>query len=366
MVARLLITLFISLAMLLPSVSGMAAMEPTRTLVDQLGRTVILPRQVQRIIPMGGATRFVVYLQAFELVVGVEAMEGRMPATAGRPYNMAIRSQAAKLPVIGEGRQKPVNPEAIIALRPDLIVTAESDRGQADKLSRITGSPVLALDYGGWGVLKPDKIKEALNLLGRALGREKRATELVDYINSMQQEFKRKIPADSAEQVYIGAVSQRGVHGITSTDADYFPLLAARGTNLAQRLGKHGHLFIDKEQLLVWNPAILLLDGGGLKLVGEDYRQHHNFYERLAAVKNSRVYLTLPYNNYHTNLELALANSWYIAKILYPARFADTDPAKKTDELCKKFAGITCYEQLRQEFGGFGRLQLDGMKIHAN
>jgi iron complex transport system substrate-binding protein len=76
--------------------------------------------------------------------------------------------------------------------------------------------------------------------------------------------------------------------------------------------------------------------------------------------------VTLPYNNYHTNLELALANSWYIAQIVYPERFADSDPARKTDEICQMFVGIPCYEQLRAEFGGFGRLQLDKRTAHAN
>jgi len=83
-------------------------------------------------------------------------------------------------------------------------------------------------------------------------------------------------------------------------------------------------------------------------------------------VKNNQIYQTLPYNNYHTNLEIALANSWYVAKILHPARFNDIDPIKKTDEICRTFVGISCYEQLRREFGGFGRLQLTTRTAHAN
>lgn len=339
---------------------------PTRTLVDQLGRSIILPQKVQRIIPLGGAARFVVYLQAFDLVVGVEAIEGKGPLTAGRPYNLAIRKQAERLPVIGEGRQKPVNPEAIITLKPDLIVTAGADRNQADFLSRITGVPVLALNYGGMGVLKPELAKETLRLLGTALGREKRADQLIACLTNQQKEFQRRLAGTTATSAYIGAVSHRGVHGITSTDADYFPLQATRSHNLAQRTGKRGHSYIDKEQLLVWNPAIILLDGTGLGLVKEDYNRHRDFYDRLAAVKNNQIYQTLPYNNYHTNLEIALANSWYIAKILHPARFNDIDPIRKTDEICRTFVGISCYEQLRKEFGGFGRLQLTIRTAHAD
>lgn len=331
----------------------------TRTVADQLGRTVTLPVTVQRIIPLGGAARYVAYLQAFDLVVGVEAMENRQPPSSGRPYNLAIRKQAELLPVIGEGRQKPVNAEAIIALRPDLLITAEADLTQADLLSRITGIPVLALNYGGMGVLKPEQVKETLRLLGTVLGREQRARQLVSYLTAQERELMRRTANAPRQSVYVGAVSQRGSHGITSTDADYFPLRQAQAINLAQQLGRGGHLYIDKEQLLVWDPAIILLDAGGLRLVREDYARNRSFYDRLTAVQKHQVFVTLPYNNYHTNVELALANSWYVAQLLYPARFSDISPARKTDEICREFLGIGCYDELRREFGGFGPARLD-------
>lgn len=338
---------------------------PQQTVTDQLGRQVTIPANVQRIIPLGGAARFVVYLQAFDLVVGVEAMEVRQPPSAGRPYNLAIRDRAIKLPVVGEGRQKPVNPEAIMALRPDLLITAEADRSRADHLARLTGVPVLALDYGGMGVVDPDKVRQSLLLLGTALNRQARAVGLVAALAGHQRDFDRRMRGIRPQAAYVGAISQRGPHGITSTDADYLPFLATGSINLARQLGKRGHAYIDKEQLLVWNPPVILVDSSGLQLVREDYQRHRAFYDRLAAVQNNQVYQTLPYNNYHTNLELALANSWYIGRLLYPSRFADINPALKTDEICRTFVGISCYDALRREFGGFGPLQLTSRTAHA-
>jgi len=345
--------------------STAAAATATRTLTDQLGRQVTMPAAVKRIIPLGGAARFVVYLQAFELVVGTEATEKRTAPTAARPYNLALRSQFERLPVVGEGRQKPVNAEAIIALRPDLLITAETDRAQADRLAQLTGVPVLALNYGGMGVVDATKVKQSLQLLGMALGREQRAAQLIALLNNHQQDFERRVLGIEPQSAYIGAISQRGPHGITSTDADYFPLTITRSINLAQRLGKPGHAYIDKEQLLAWNPSVILVDSSGLRLVKEDYRRHQLFYDRLSAVQTNQVYLTLPYNNYHTNLELALANSWYVARLLYPQRFSDIDPVAKTDEICRSFVGIPCYDALRREFGGFGQLHLAPRTAHA-
>lgn len=349
--------------LVLPHSGITATTQPSRTIVDQSGRSVVLPHKVQRIIPLGGAARFVVYLQAFDLVVGVEAMESRKPPTAGRPYNLAIRKQAEQLPVVGEGRQKPLNLEAIIALRPDLIITAEADCAQADQLSRTTGVPVLVINYGGMGVLQQDKALQALELMGMALGRQERAKQLIQFFTDQQRELARRTKTVSRQpSLYVGAVSQRGHHGITSTDADYYPLDVLRTPHLAQQTGKHGHLHINREQLLLWNPAVIVLDGSGIPLVREDYLSNSVYYQHLAAVRTNRVYRVMPYNNYHTNLELALANSWYIGKILYPQRFRDVDPAHKTDEMCRLFDGIPCYSALLTEFGGYGPLQFEVQK----
>lgn len=360
---RLLIAVSLLLLLLCTTIPVLAA--TGRTVVDQLGRRVTLPQKVQRIIPLGGATRFVVYLQAFDLVVGVEAMENRQPPSSGRPYNLAIRSRAERLPVIGEGRQKPLNAEAIMALRPDLLITAEADRAQADLLSRTTGIPVLAIDYGGMGVLKPERVKETLKLLGNVLQREQRANRLIAELTSQQRELERRLTGVKPVPVYVGAVSQRGSHSITSTDADYYPLEVSGAANLAKQLKKTGHAYIDKEQLLVWNPPLILVDAGGAELVRRDLARNHDFFSRLAAVRTNQVYQVLPYNYYHTNLEIALANSWYVAKLLHPKRLRDIDPIKKTDELCRSFVGITCYEQLRREFGGFGPLPLHTSTAHV-
>lgn len=360
---RLPIAVGVLLVLICSIVSAPAA--ASRTVVDQLGRRVTLPQKVQRIIPLGGATRFVVYLQAFDLVVGVEAMENRQPPSSGRPYNLAIRSRAERLPIVAEGRQKPVNAEAIMALRPDLLITAEADRGQAEHLSKITGVPVLALDYGGMGVLKPERIKETFRLLGNVLQRESRANHLITQLTNQQRELERRLAGAKAVPVYVGAVSQRGSHGITSTDADYYPLEVSGALNLAKQLKKGGHAYIDKEQLLVWNPSVILVDAGGAELVRQDLVRNRSFFNRLAAVRTNQVYQTLPYNYYHTNLELALANSWYIAKLLHPKRLKDIDLPGKTDELCRLFVGISCYDQLRREYGGFGPVSLNPGIAHV-
>ena len=50
------------------------------------------------------------------------------------------------------------------------------------------------------------------------------------------------------------------------------------------------------------------------------------------AFETGEVYLQMAYNAYYTNLELALANTYFGAKAIYPEAFADIDMKAKTNE----------------------------------
>ena len=56
-------------------------------------------------------------------------------------------------------------------------------------------------------------------------------------------------------------------------------------------------------------------------------------------MQNGEVYLEMAYNAYYTNLEIALANTWYMAKVAYPDKFGDIDMDAKTNEITKAFLG---------------------------
>ncbi|MEM3679350.1 MAG: iron ABC transporter substrate-binding protein, partial [Candidatus Bathyarchaeia archaeon] len=64
----------------------------------------------------------------------------------------------------------------------------------------------------------------------------------------------------------------------------------------------------------------------------------------------------LPYNYYHTNVAVALADAYYIGKVLYPDKFADVDPAKKADEIFNFFLGKPLYQSYMEAYGGFKNL----------
>ncbi|MEM2602047.1 MAG: iron ABC transporter substrate-binding protein, partial [Candidatus Bathyarchaeia archaeon] len=79
-------------------------------------------------------------------------------------------------------------------------------------------------------------------------------------------------------------------------------------------------------------------------------------YYRLKAFKIGNVYGILPYNYYHTNVAVALADAYYMGKVLYPDRFGDVDPELKADEIFMAFLGKPLYRQYKEAYGGFVNL----------
>lgn len=323
---------------------------------DMLGRSVEVPEKVERVVAIGpGALRLITYLNASNLVVGVEDAETAWPEM-GRPYRMA-HPEYASLPVIGKGGPSPSpNAEAIVAVKPDVIFACYFTASQADALQKQTGIPVVVLSYGELGNFKSEEIYDSLRLAGKILGREKRAEEIIGFVENAVDDISKRVEGVEKEErpsVYVGALGFKGGHGIESTRCDFPPFTAVKAKNVACEKNVSGAFFIDKEKLLEWDPDIIFLDENNLHLVLADYQKNPDVYNSLKAFKNGRIYGILPFNYYTTNIEIALADTYYIGKVLYPERFADINPEKKADEIFEFFIGEKLYGELANYYGGF-------------
>ena len=123
-------------------------------------------------------------------------------------------------------------------------------------------------------------------------------------------------------------------------------------------MGGEGHIKIDKEKLLEWNPDVLVIDAAGLKLVKEDVGKNPEFYKNLKAVKDDQVHLQIPYVSYYNNIETALADIYNLAFILYPKQFKDMDLKVKADEIFEFMNGEKLYSKMEEKFGGFKKIKL--------
>jgi iron complex transport system substrate-binding protein len=346
------------------SLSACALTSFTTKITDLLGRTVEVPKEVERIVCAGpGALRLIVYLNANDKVIGVEDAEKRW-GSSGRPYAMAHR-ELKNLPSIGPGGPGRLpNTEALIELSPDVVFMTYVDTRTADNIQSKTNIPLVVLSYGKLATFGKPLFK-SLELAGKILGKEKRAEKVINFIKGIQEDLRARtedIPDEEKSTVYIGGIGYKGAHDIESTEAKFPPFVLVRARNIVDELGGEHH-FIDKEKLLEWDPDVIFIDEGGFQLVRQDYQKNPEFCRSLKAFKNGDTYGTLPFNFYTTNIGTALADAYYIGKVLYPDRFKDIEIEGKADKIYTFLVGKPVYDDMKKAFGGLKRIDLEKTSV---
>jgi iron complex transport system substrate-binding protein len=338
-----------------------AVLSADRITVTDMGKRVVeVPSNAQRIICLSpGTLRLIVYLGAAGKVVGVENFEKMIPT--GRPYILA-HPELKELPTVGPGGPGSINKEpdleAVLKVRPDVIFVSYMEPANADALQKKLGIPVIILTHGRFASFD-ELMYDSLRVAGKILKAEQRAEDVISYIENARKDLQmrtKEVPEADKPAVYVGAVGYKGVQGIDSTDADFTPLEWVGAKNLAKTISPRGHIFVDKEKLLAWNPDIIFIDGGGLNLVKQDYQKKPEFYKTLQAFHAKKVYVIYPFNYYVTNVSTAIADAYAVGKILYPGRFADVDLKTKSDDIYKFLYGKALYLEMEKDFGPLGRV----------
>lgn len=316
----------------------------TRMVTDAAGREVEIPKQVKSIICVGvGSLRFTSYMQATDLVVGVE--ENELNPKVTKPFSYVNREVFANLPLTGDNGK--TYDEEIIKVAPEVIM-ATADKETAELLQQKTGIPVVAVPL--IDNMFDEKSDQMLELMGEVYGRQARAKELMAYIHGLKEDLQKRtadIKEEDKPSVYVGGVSFKGHHGFEGTEAGYSPLAAVGANNLADKTGQTGAFNIDLEQVLQWNPDVIFLDFNGMSLINEDYAKNPDYYNSLSAVKNGRLYSQISFRYNAVNAELSLADAYYAGKVLYPEQFADVDVAQKADEIFEMMLGVKFYDTLK-------------------
>lgn len=349
-----------SLLLILAAVALPARAEP-RVLVDQAGREVQLPAQVERIVPLGNTPRMITYLGLRDKAVGIGSMsyDRITPVTA---YAYANKAQWEKLPIVGTdaGGATDYYPEQIIALEPDLILcsyTAEL----ADEIQGKTGTPTVVVAMGS---LFQDDYDQALRILGEACGVGERAEEVIQFIRQSLKDLSDRTVgvADQHKLSVLGAAATfKGAHGIEGIYTNYPVFAAVHANDAAKGIADHvGALIIEKEQVLAWNPDVIFLDSSGVGLVKQDYQKQPAFYKALKAFEEGRVYQYPSSTSYYSNVEIPLLNAYFVGEILYPQQFKDVQFEAKAAEICGFFLDNPDYlAKLNESGAGYQRVDLE-------
>jgi iron complex transport system substrate-binding protein len=286
------------------------------TVRDGAGRDVAVPDTVTRVFPAGPPAAIQLYTLAPDLLLGwpranrPEELEFLLPGIGDRPEIGRIT-----------GRGNSANLEAVLQLKPDLIVDAGSTGRTyvelAERVQGQTGIPYALLD-GRFAA-----IPQSYRILGRLTGRSERAETLAAWCETAMLTIRGRIagiPAEQRPSVYYA----RGPRGLEtglggSINVETLSFLGAR--NVADQQGS-GLAQVSLEQVLAWNPEVIVTIDLSFS---ESVRRDHAW-AGVRAVKAGRVHLSpkIPFGwvDFPPSVN-RMVGLWWLAKLLYPHAFPE-------------------------------------------
>jgi iron complex transport system substrate-binding protein len=224
------------------------------------------------------------------------------------------------------------------------------------------GVPVITLKSGADGVFD-ERFYGSMRLLGNIFQKEERAETIVSFIQKEQAEITKRTAdiADSAKpSVYVCGLGNWGTTNHLMTASSYYPFMVAHIKNALSDETKGIHPIEEETFLALGETAdILILDAAAVKNIKPLYAEDPTMFDTFKAWQEDEVYLEMAYNAYYTNYEIALINTWFLAKSVYPDYFSDVEMDAKTDEVTEMFLGKKLAEEiyaLPQSFGGYQKI----------
>lgn len=284
---HLFFVLLLTAAFLLPACAPSATALPTATavptpeplvLTDGLGRTVTLAGPAQRIVSLAPSNTEILY------AVGAGAQ------VVGRDEFSNFPEEATNLPTIG-GSYGGYNAEAIVNLKPDLVLAAEINTSEQVKTLEDLGLTVYYLanpkDLPG--------MYENLLLVAKMTGHTLETANLVETLKARVTTIEEKLTSVTEKpSVFYELDSTDANAPYTIGPGTFMDLLIrmAGGTNIGAALDSPW-VQLSLEELLVQDPDLIILGDSNYGVTIESVAARAGWAD-LTAVQEGRVY---PFND---------------------------------------------------------------------
>jgi len=322
----------------------MPATQQSVVVTDMRGRSVTVPGTVNSIVALeAGSLRLVSYLDAADKIIAVEdAGHGREKSPYDffslATYRIAFPG-LRELPSIGSAE----NHEGIIAMAPDLIISSSVDVKLLDQLQKTLNIPVFAVNVD-IELYDTDLFYAQLKTLGRILGKEGRAEELISGIQAALKDIEgRTAGSENTKRGYAGGMMFYGPADLLRTTGDYLPfdLTGTENVMSTNPTGNKQPYMTSLEDMIAAAPDYVFIDAANIKLSKSGFTTNRKVLEeQVPAFRNHDVYTTFIYKYYGTNWENQLINVYFVGKTLYPELYEDIDMQQKAEELWDLFFGV--------------------------
>ncbi|MSM39899.1 MAG: ABC transporter substrate-binding protein [Geobacter sp.] len=307
-----------------------------REIVDMTGRRVTVPDTVRRVYSGSPPATYLLYAIDPRLLAGinfnVKPEERRL-----------LRPEFSRLPVagagIGQGRN--INLEALLALKPDVVVMwAWKDGGDGNQLAerlQKSGIPTVFVDLD-----RLENYPAVFTFLGELVGRRERARRLANHARGTL----RSVAAATAgipERERVAVYYAEGIDGLatereTSVHAELIRLAGARNVHRGAALDHMGMEKVSLEQVLLYNPQVIVAQ----ERIFFDSVAHDRRWQDIRAVRDGKVWLIPrgPFNWFDRPPSfMRLLGLKWLTNRLYPKRYP-IDIVRETRAFYRLFLGV--------------------------
>ena len=288
------------------------APEPeTKVFTDSLGREVEVPYHITKVAVSGPLAQIVLFALCPDKLVGIASDWDK----TAEEY---LSTEYYNLPVLGQlyGGKGELNLEALLASGAEVVIDVgepkKTTKEDLDALQEQTGIPFVHI------TALTENTGDVYRKLGDLLSMEQEAETLATYCDehyAMITELTGKVEKDKL--LYLLGDTGLNVIAKGSYHAEVIDLLSDNLAVVESPSSKGSGNEVDMEQLLAWNPDVILFAPGSIyDTVGEDAA-----WQQMSAIQNGRYYEVPmgPYNwmGFPPSVQRYLGMLW-MGKLLYP------------------------------------------------
>lgn len=317
----------------------------TRTITDQDGFEVVLPKEINRIVvcdilPLPSV--LAVFFDSAEKIVGMSgtSMSAAANSLLGELYPEVLKAETGFI----DGST--VNAEELMKLQPDVVFYNASRKELGEQL-RKDGFPAVAISVNKWEYNCIETLNNWIALLSQLFPDNDKTEIVSNYSNKIYDLVQKRvsgIPDEERAQAFF--LYQYSETNLLTSGKLFFGQWwadAIGAKNVAEELSTDNSVAVNMEQIYAWNPELIFITNFTTADENALYNNTVGTYNWsvVDAVENHRVY-KMPlgmYRSYTPGVDTPVTLLW-LAKTAYPHLFEDIDIIQETKTYYKEVFGI--------------------------
>ena len=301
------------------------------TVTDAAGREVTIEEKPEKLV--SGyyiTTSMLIALGHADKLVGIEAKADTRPI-----YSLAA-PELLELPSVGTAKEFDL--EGCAALEPDLVILPLKLKDTVPALEEL-GLTVITVNPESL-----EDLNETIRLLNAAIGDPVKGWELLDYNQKTEEFLAEKLADVEKPRVYLaGNSSYLSTAGAAMYQNTLLEL--GGGENVAAELEDTYWADVSYEQLLSWNPEVIIMASDAA--YSKDELLADPQLQQLDAVKNGRVYaMPSAFESWDSPVPSALVGSRWVASVLHGEEYDFEQFRADAADFYQQFYGVEIDTQL--------------------